>query len=307
MQERILKFVLRTDKILHLTERFHPEGRIVLNSTEWRGKEPRSCGVTNVRSHTYTGRDKGPIPVDVEVTYRPKGCITFVGDTKYDGWTAMMLDRQPDGTLLDGKGQPLPDGAPPVYLGFQMYKEMDFNEIDFGEFVGESEKPSIPHLALKDVLEQVEQHGMSKGSIHSSFMAPRRSRPSVKIILTNEPSGTGRDGFGTHIINIDNATPQLEQVLLDKLSEVMDGFLEGRFSLKNIGTDDMTFVELSDALVDCTPNEHGLDSWFGVLSTYVPSTFMEELAKRIMAKYLVNVSIVDGKDGGLLLRHESEK
>ena len=49
---------------------------------------------------------------DVEVSYRPKGCITFTGGTKYDGWTAVVLNRAPDGTLLDDQGNPLPEGHP---------------------------------------------------------------------------------------------------------------------------------------------------------------------------------------------------
>jgi hypothetical protein len=66
-----------------LFERFRP---YVLNRTEWRGKEPRSCAITRVESRPAAMGT--PTVVDIEVTYRPKGHITYTGRTKYDGWVA---------------------------------------------------------------------------------------------------------------------------------------------------------------------------------------------------------------------------
>ena len=238
--------------------------------------------------------------MNIEVSYRPKGCITYVGDTQYDGWTAMILDRALDGTLLDGKGNPLPDGRPPVYLAKEVYPDIDFNELDFGEFVDETELPGVKRTTAGEIWEQMEGGGFSS-SINSTFVASRRNRPNVKIILSNAPSQAGY-GPGTRIININNDTPHLEQVLMERLSELMGDFMEGRASIVCTSNNDMVFVQLSDSLVECTPNEHGLDSWFDVLRTYVPFDFLEQLAKRLMATYWVDVTVVDGRDGGLLLK-----
>jgi hypothetical protein len=45
------------------------------------------------------------------------------------------------------------------------------------------------------------------------------------------------------------------------------------------------------------------------LSEYVPDTFLEDLARRLIATYEIEVSIVDGPKGGLLLRalHPSKR
>src|SRR5579859_6272667 len=91
-------------------------------------------------------------------------------------------------------------------------------------------------------------------SLNASFVAPRRHRPLVKIVLSNDPSGTGVDGFGTRIVNINNSTLQLQQVILDRVTELVTGFVEGRYSVKNMSTDEFVFAELNDVLVDCTPN-----------------------------------------------------
>jgi len=303
MKQSILRFVLKsTENPLAVMSRFSPQGKTVLNRTEWRGKEPRSCGVTSVKLRPYSAGSAEPKVFDVEVTYRPKGCITFVGQTKYDGWTAMMLDRKKDGTLLDGHGNPLPEGHPPVYLPFEVHEDVEFNGIDFGEFVGEFDVEGIPHVSLDDVMRKIQESPRFSVSVQSTFMAPRRHRPLVKIILSNAPSGTATDGFGTRIINVNNFTPHLQQVLLDELTELVSGFIEGRYSIKNMSNDEIVFVELSDSFVDCTPNEEGKESRFNCLSEYVPDTFLEDLAKRLSATYEIEVSIVDGPQGGLLLR-----
>src|SRR4051794_39625256 len=96
-------------RLLHnpitVMSRFHPQGKRVLNRTECRGKEPRSCGVVNIQGRAHTVGSHEPFVFDIEVGYRPKGCITYTGGTKYDGWTALVLDRAQDGTLLDGQGK----------------------------------------------------------------------------------------------------------------------------------------------------------------------------------------------------------
>lgn len=303
VKQTVLRFALKsTGNMMDIMSRFHPQGKRVLNRTEWRGKEPRSCAVTTVKCRPHFAGSEEPPVFDVEVAYRPKGTITYVGGTKYDGWTALMLDRMRDGTLLDGHGKPLPNGQPPVYLPFEVYDDVDFNEIDFGEYVGEFEIEGIRHFSVEHVMAQLRDSKRFSCSIKSTFIAARRHRPLVKIVLSNAPSATGSDGFGTRIININNLTPHLQRVLLDELTELVSGFIEGRYSIKNISTDDFVFAELDDVLVDCTPNEEGKESRFNCLSEYLPDTFLEDLAKRLIATYEVDVGIVDGPKGGLLLR-----
>ena len=145
-----------------------------------------------------------------------------------------------------------------------------------------------------------------QAGVLSSFVAPHRHRPQVKIVLSNRPSGERFDGFDTLIVNLNNDTPDLENVLLDTLTKLVSGFVEGRYSIVTMGTDEgWVFVALSDALVDCTPNQHGMDSWFDVLKTYVPGTFLDDLARRLMATYFIDVAVVDGNEPGLLITTET--
>jgi len=281
--------------------RFNPEGGRALNRTEWRGKEPRSCAVTDVKVGPNSTGSAERYIADIEVTYRPKGCITFVGSTKYDGWTAMMLDRRPDGTLLDGRGNPLPDGAEPVYLTFEVYKDLDFNQIDFGKFVGEDEARGIKRLDFDAVIDDFFKKGRSSVSTHSTFMSPRRQRPYVKVILSDAPSGVWAES-GDRIVNVNRFTPHLTQVLVDELMEVVSGFVEGRYSIKSVTDGVRVFADLSDVLVDCSPNAEGKPSKFDCLKEFVPDGFLEDLAKRLMSTYEVDVSIVEGGRSGLLLR-----
>ena len=301
--QTILRFVLKSkEHPMDTIPRFRPQGKMVLNRTEWRDKEPRSCAITKVRSRPRAVDSSEPTVFDVEVTYRPKGYVVFVGETKYDGWTAMILDRMRDGTLLDGHGKPLPEGQAPVYIRAEVYEDIDFNEIDFGEFVEEVVDEGIKHVKYDEVLQQMHESPHFSAGITSTFIAPRRHRPLVKIVLSNAPSGTSIDGFGTRIVNVNKVTPHLQQVLLDELMEMVRGFVEGRYSLKNQSNDDLIFVELSDAFVDCTPNEEGKESRIDCLHEYMPEEFLEDMANRLMATYAVEVSVVDGPKGGLLLK-----
>lgn len=307
--QKVLRFVLKSpENPMALMARFHPQGITVLNRTEWRGKEPRSCGVTKMNlSPEEPASEPRMFKALIEVAYRPKGCITYVGQTKYDGWTALMLDRRQDGVLLDGHGNPLPDGQSPVYLPFELFNDVDFNEIDFGEFIGEFEVEEVKHVDYAEVWKQFMQSPHLGISMNSTFIAPRRHRPLVKLVLSSSPSGTSTDGFGTRIVNINNFTPQLQQVLLDELTQLVSGFIEGRYSIKNINNKDFVFAELSDVLVDCTPNEKGMESRFNCLKEYLSETYLDDLAKQLMATYHVDVSVVEGDKIGLLLRKTDER
>jgi hypothetical protein len=100
---------------------------------------------------------------------------------------------------------------------------------------------------------------------HLPALLPRRHRPLVKIVLSNNLSGTVTDGSGTLIVTVNNSTPQLPQVIRDHVTELVNGFVEGRYSIKNMSTDEFVFTELNDVLVDCTPNEEGRQSRFDCL------------------------------------------
>lgn len=302
-KQTVLRFVLRTtEPPLEIVDRFHPQGKTVLNSTEWRGKEPRSCSITGVRSGPHIVTSEDPVAFDVEVSYRPKGCITFVGNTKYDGWTAMVLDTARDGTLLNGHGKPLSEGQPPVYRPFEVYDAVDFNEMDFGEFLGEFDVEVVKHVMWEDVKRQIMQSPHFSAGIQSTFMAPRRDRPMVKIALSNAPSGTMRDGWGTKIIGVSNSTPHLRQVLLDHLTEIVSGFIEGRYSMNCMSNGEFVLATLTDSLVDCTPNEDDEESRFNCLGEYMPPDSLDELAKRLAATYEIEVEVVEGEKVGLLFR-----
>jgi hypothetical protein len=302
-KQSVLRFVLRSaGNPMEIMSRFHPQGNMVLNRTVLRGKEPRSCGIVSIKGRPHAAGSSQPVVFDIEVAYRPKGCITYTGGTKYDGWTALVLDRAQDGTLLDGQGEPLPEGHPPVFRPVEVFGDVDFNEIDFGEFVGEFEVEGVKHVSFEYVMGRVQKSGRVNVGMNASFVAPRRHRPLVKIVLSNNPSGTGVDGFGTMIVNINKSTPQLQQAILDYVTELVNGFVEGRYSVKSMSTDDFVFAELNDVLVDCTPNEEGRQSRFNCLGEYLPDSFLDELALRLIATYDVDVSIVDGPKIGLLLR-----
>ena len=306
--QSVLRFVLRSNEDpVAVMSRFQPQGKPLLNRTEWQGKEPRSCRVTSVNSRPHPAGSSDPVVYNVEVTYRPKGCITYTGGTKYDGWTALQLDRAANGTLLDGHGNPLPEGHPPVYRKVEVYEDADFNQIDFGEFVGETEIEGIKHLSFEQVMGRLMQSRRMSASISSSFVAARRHRPLVKLVLSNAPSSTGVDGFGTMIRTINNSTPQLRQVILDHVTELVNGFVEGRYSIKNMSNEDFVFAEVADVLVDCTPNEESKESRFNCLGEYLPETFLDELAMRLMATYDLDVSVVGGPRLGLVLKRVSRE
>lgn len=275
-----------------------------MNREEWRGKEPRSCAVTKCG-----GRSHAPgaaFIIEIEVSYRPKGYISYVGQTKYDGWDAVILDRAPDGTLLDGKGQPLAEGQDPVYLTFAPHGDTDFNEFDFGEFLGEEDIEDVRTTTFDDILAEVHQSGHLSMAIKSSFMAPRRSRPLKKIVLSNSPTGDTVDRFGTSLRFIDINTPHLEQVLMEEVSQLIFDYLEGKVGIKCFGNENLSFVELSDSLVDCEPNEMGEDSWFSMLYAYTPIGFLKDLAMKVASIYEVDVEIIEGKNGGIVLRRISK-
>jgi hypothetical protein len=216
-----------------------------------------------------------------------------------------MVDRTSDGVLLDGKGEPLPDEQPPVYLPFEVYRDIDFNSFDFGEFIEEIES-GLDQVSYEDAFAELVNSGKVSVGLKSTFMAPRRHRPSVKLVLSNAPSGVSMDGFGTKLIHISNYTPHLKQAVLDEVTSIVSGFMEGRYSLNNTSNDEFTLIELSSLLVDCTANETGGESRFDCLSEYMSAEHLNDLAHRIAANYAVDVSVANGDRFGLLLKRLPE-
>jgi hypothetical protein len=292
---KILRFVLKVKgggpDAFHVFDRFNPGGRFVLNRTEWRGKEPRSCAVTSAQGGGDPGGDKNTMVWKLEVSYRPKGFISYVANTRYDGWTAMVLNR---------------DADPPTYVPREVFGDIEFNDLDFGEFIDETEVEQIKHTTNESIRQELMAGGGFSMGLLGSFMAPHRSRPHKKLILTNSPTGIFVDGFGTHIININNATPNLQLVIMEQLTGLMCEFLEGKAALNSMGNDRVALVKLSDALVDCTPNEKDQPSRFNVLDSYTPADFMEDLAKRLMSVYAVEISVVDDEKCSLVIRREEK-
>lgn len=86
-----------------------------------------------------------------------------------------------------------------------MYPDADFNQIDFGEFVGEFAVEGIRHIAFEHVMARIKDSGRVSMSTNSNFVAPRRQRPPVKIVLSNNPTGTAMDGFGTLMVNVNKS------------------------------------------------------------------------------------------------------
>lgn len=302
-KESVLRFKLTLPKgsAMDAFDRFFPLGQRVLNRTAWRGKEPRSCAVTKVDG--VGDSFVGAAEYNVEVTYRPKGTAHFVGNTKYDGWTAMLLDQKKDGTLLDGKGQPLEPGKDPVYLPYELYKDAEFNDLDFGTFLGEFEAPGLTRLTEEEALSRVHQSRRVRGGIRSTFMAPRRQRPVIQILLTDRKLAPLSGDSMKESIMITLDEPHLKQVIRDRLYDLVAGFLEGRNSLHTITTDENEWVDLSRAIMELHTEENRTE--FEVLGKYVTTEDLEEIAHHLMAVYDIEVDIVTGKRAGFLMRRGS--
>ena len=304
----VLKFVLKTtENPMQVFSRLRPSGETLLNSSKWQGKEPRSCCIGSINSRPHALNSCGPTVFDIEVEYKPKGFISYTGETRYDGWTALILNRDKDGTLLDGQGGRLPDGHSPVYLERELYKDTDFNELDFGDFVGEVEVERIKQFSYDTVVNAIVSSSNIKSSNISTFTAPRKNRPAVKIVLSENPTSVAYDGFGVQIHYISESTPQLQQVILDKLSELLKSFFEGRSSLKTLSNKDLVFVYLDDLLVDNRPMVRESGPRYNCLGDYINDTHLFDIAMKLTQTYEVDVSVVGGPDFGFLLANKKNE
>ena len=307
MPESKLRFVLETNDPTEVVGRFYPDGQQVLNRSVWRGKEPRTCAVTHVASRAKSAATPGPFVFDVEVTYRPPDVVHYVGTTRYEGWQLVHLDCAADGTLLDGRGKPLDPAAPPVYLKFDVFKDIEFNDVDFGEFVEEIETRPTKRLDFESVMLRVQEathrSGRMHATIHSTFIAPHRNRPMAKILLADLPSQITGPQKGTSLIVVNKDAPHLTHVLYVQIAHLMTDFMEGKISIKSISDGEGVFVELSDVFIDGT----GGDSRFGVLHEYLPDTFLDDLAAQLVSVFEVEADVVGGAHCGFYLRRQAPK
>lgn len=111
----------------------------------------------------------------------------------------------------------------------------------------------------------------------------------------------GYDGFGTRIVMVNSYSPNLLKVILDEVYELVSGFLEGQYAIKCLSAKEMVYVVLSDSLVDHRPETPDSEK-FHCLERLLPPDSFEDILKRIVAAYDVEVGIVTGPEGGLLLK-----
>lgn len=309
MVSQRLRFVLHSTggckAVREIESHFRPHNQTLLNRTRWRGKEPRSCAVTSFKPRLQSSSD-GPVSVDIEVTHRPQGDISYHDTTKFDGWTELVLNRSPDGILLDRNGQPLKDGDRPVEIPHEVFEDVEFNDLDFGELVQELDIQEVKFVTLDEVIDEITSSGLWNVQSCGEIVAPHRKRSFKRIVLSNSPTEQSVNEFGIQTLNINTSTPHLEHVLMEQIFQLIREFLEGTLSLKNYGNKEVTYVEFADSVVHCEPNDHRFSSWMDTLHWYTPQSFLEDLAKRLMAVFSIEVAVIDGKKGGLVLRSARE-
>ncbi|QDT53017.1 hypothetical protein Pan44_10320 [Caulifigura coniformis] len=301
----IMRFELTTrDHPRELWQRLMPQGKTALNRTAWRGKEARSCGIVGVSIRSHSSESQKPRIADVTVAYRPQGYINFVGGTRYDGWTALVPD-QPSGGLLGGEQKPVDAGREALTRRYEVYGDTEFNAIDFGELVEEVPVRDETFADYETVTSQLlSGEAAFEISMSTTFLAHRRHRPAVKIVIGSSRGGVRVDGFGTRLTFIESHTDRLEEQLLDEVTELVSGLMEGRYSMNNIRCGDSILVDLSSLVVDQRPLASGLQPSFACLDQFASKEWLLDLTKRLRATYAVDVTPVIGTKLGLLLRQE---
>ena len=274
---------------------YNPSGSPPLNRTEWKRMPARSCCIQRISLGPETN---GKLQIEVE--YRPDNWISYVGDTKYAGWTAYIENRRHDGVLLDRDGNLLPDGEEPVLLPYQLYSDMDFNNLEFGELIEEIPLLRDEDISFDEIMRQIEQSGHFRIGGADPVSVLHRSRPTVMILISENPTGLLRGGFGELIQNINSETPHLKQVVSEALVTFVRGFLEGRYDMPALQGASLFMLDLTKLLVDAT----GKESRFSCLLEFLPDGFLNELARRISSRYILHAKVVTGESFGLLLDFE---
>lgn len=294
--KKLLNFRLKGTHFVEVYERLMPRRETLLNSTSWRGLQPRTCGVTGIRQVGSPGE------VVVTVEYRPPGCITYVGSTRYDGWTPMLRNQTRDGCLLSEDGTPLPDdGRPPVHVRPEVYPEVDFNEIDFGEYVNEVDDDTVTAITSSDWMSRLAsvQRQVSFGP--SNVMFPRRCRREGRVLVV-EGTGVRRNRYAhLEVITVGVDTPYVEVALQDAVTELVLDVLGGKLSLRQDTVDGQMFLDLCTIMQDhtCLDAEGAPD--YTVYARYVPGSYPFELAARLVEEFPVKVQVVVGQRPGLVI------
>jgi hypothetical protein len=109
-----------------------------VNSLPWKGKEPESCKRVEFNQAKPVSRSEQTEFI-FTVSCRPRrsagvpeGHDAWAGLWS-EGWKIKHLNISKDGTLLDAKGNPLPEDRPPVVVECSLYKTVDYNRFDFGQ------------------------------------------------------------------------------------------------------------------------------------------------------------------------------
>jgi len=112
----ILRFTLRLppDDVVPITIALQNK----LNEFTWLGKAPGTCKFRKFDDTQWTS-SQASVDIKCEIEYNP------------DGWRLKRIDKNPDGSLLDGRGNPLPEGHAPVILEWDIYHRIDFNQYNF--------------------------------------------------------------------------------------------------------------------------------------------------------------------------------
>lgn len=140
------KSVMKFCRVFSHTENvLAPESVIVgchsaLNSKPWRDRPPHSCLLFDWKQEK-TGFLGAPNRFVIFVGYRPWDWITSEshgGRARVNGFFQQRLHVSPDGVPIDPEGKPLPEGAEPYFRTLQTLREADFNDYEFGDFLGES-------------------------------------------------------------------------------------------------------------------------------------------------------------------------
>lgn len=255
-----------------------------LNRTAWKGTPPRSCRIMGSKMGPDTGGK-----VQIEVEYRPIHWVSFSSDTKYVGWTAFVPNRSSDGVFLDRDGNPLPDGDEPILLQFEVYRDIEFNDLDFGEMIEEIPFENDEEVTFEDVLRKIEASGKFEMGGVKAIAVPHRRRAKSMMQISDEPTGQMSGGFGDTIHNINSQTPHIEQAVAEVLSSLVRGFLEGRNDLTVIKGGDLFMLNLSALL----PGSN--------LPDYLPDGYLQDLARYVSDRYMLTAKVVTGESYGLLL------
>ncbi len=277
--------VLGIDEPRDLFSMFFPNGSSALNSTEWQGFPARSCGTRRIRAV-----NQGIWEVQVE--YRPPNFVSYVSDTRYEGWTALQPLRNSDGALVNEHGDVLKNDEAPCYQRFNLFKPIEFNDLDFGVLV-DQKALAQQSVSYSDIM-GVDSKTLSFDS-SSSYVVTHRYRPHPNILITDRlRPGIQRQN---ELYLVDPNTPQIKQVVGECIYEIVRGFMEGRYSLTTITNDKYFMVDLSSIVVDAT-NEN---SRFECTSDFIPEGFLHDLAQKLSSRYAVNAAPVEGERIGFVL------